>query len=384
MATKRDYYEVLGVAKGASQDELKKAYRKLAATNHPDRNPGDKAAEDRFKEAAEAFEVLGDAEKRERYDRHGHAAFQGGGGPQFQDVGDIFEQFGGLFGDLFGGGGGRGSRGQRTRRGDSLRMELDIDLKDAAFGCRKTVTVDRAELCDTCDGSGAKPGTQPQACNYCQGRGQVVQSQGFFRVQTTCPACRGAGKIVRDKCGGCGGSGRKEKTVTLEVQVPAGVDNGMQLCLRGEGEPGPDGGPRGDLYCDIRVAKHPFFERDGTNLICEVPVTFAQAVLGAVFEIPLLQGKHTLEVDAGTQPGDVIRVRGEGLPEPRGTRRGDLLVRVQVEVPRKLTKKQEELVRELAALDQQHSVKTHHKSFFEKLWDFLGPKDDEGSGASGK
>jgi molecular chaperone DnaJ len=375
MATKRDYYEVLGVARGSSPDELKKAYRKLAAANHPDRNPGDKAAEERFKEAAEAYEVLSDADKRTRYDQFGHAGFEGGGGgPQFQDLGGLF---GDLLGEMFGGGGGRGSRGPKVRRGDSLRMELDIELKDAAFGCRKTVTVDRAELCDKCDGTGAKPGTQPQACGYCQGRGQVVQSQGFFRVQTTCPACRGAGKIVRDKCGGCSGSGRQEKSVTLDVQVPAGVDNGMQLCLRGEGEPGPDGGPRGDLYCDLRIAKHPFFERDGTNLLCEVPVTYAQAVLGAVFEIPLLDGKHTLEVDAGTQPGDLIRVRGQGFPEPRGSRRGDLLVRVQVEVPRKLTKKQEELVRELAALDEQHAVKTHHKSFFEKLWGFLGAKEDD-------
>jgi molecular chaperone DnaJ len=375
MATKRDYYEVLGVARGSSPDELKKAYRKLAAANHPDRNPGDKAAEERFKEAAEAYEVLSDADKRTRYDQFGHAGFEGGGGgPQFQDLGGLF---GDLLGEMFGGGGGRGSRGPKVRRGDSLRMELDIELKDAAFGCRKTVTVDRAELCDKCDGTGAKPGTQPQACGYCQGRGQVVQSQGFFRVQTTCPACRGAGKIVRDKCGGCSGSGRQEKSVTLDVQVPAGVDNGMQLCLRGEGEPGPDGGPRGDLYCDLQIAKHPFFERDGTNLLCEVPVTYAQAVLGAVFEIPLLDGKHTLEVDAGTQPGDLIRVRGQGFPEPRGSRRGDLLVRVQVEVPRKLTKKQEELVRELAALDEQHAVKTHHKSFFEKLWGFLGAKEDD-------
>jgi molecular chaperone DnaJ len=388
MATKRDYYEVLGVQKSAGADELKRAYRKLAGANHPDRNPGDKAAEDRFKEAAEAFEVLSDPEKRARYDRFGHQAFQGGGGPQFQDLGDVFEQFGDLFGDLFGGGGGGGARrrghGRRVQQGDHLRMSLDLELKDAVLGCKRTVTLERAEYCETCDGSGARPGSKSESCDYCQGRGQVVQSQGFFRVQTTCPSCRGSGKIIRDKCGQCSGSGRQHKRVDLEVKVPAGVDSGMQLCIRGEGEPGPDGGPRGDLYLDLRITKHPFFDREGTHLICRVPITYAQAALGADFEIPLIEGKHKLEIPAGTQPGDVLRVRGQGLPEPQGARRGDLLVQVQVEVPKRMNKKQEELIRELAALDQQHQVKTHHKSFIEKIWDFFGTTEPAEEQTPGK
>lgn len=376
--TKRCYYEVLGVVKTASADELKKAYRKLASANHPDRNPGDAEAVERFKEAAEAFEILGDDQKRALYDRYGHAGVSGrNGGAGFNDVNDIFSQFGDLFEGLFGGQGGGGRRG-RAQRGESLRCGVEIDLREAAFGCARTVEIERAELCATCDGSGAKPGSTPERCNYCGGRGQVVQSQGFFRVQTTCPGCRGTGEVIRDKCGKCHGSGREAKKVRLEIKVPPGVDNGMQLCLRGEGEPGPGGGPRGDLYCDIHVAEHPFFKRRGHDLACRVPIQYSQAALGTEFDIPLLQGRHKLVIYPGTQPGEVIRLRGKGMPDPHTQRAGDLLIEIQVDVPRKLNKRQEELLRELAELENSN-VSAQHKSFFEKLKEYFSAPEEAGS-----
>jgi len=367
MASQKDYYEVLDVPRDATPEQIKKSYRKLALEHHPDRNPGNDEATARFKEAAEAFEVLGDDEKRSRYDRFGHAGVSGNGGPGFTDLNDIFD----AFGDLFGGGlfGGTRRRG-RSRQGNSLATSLTINLLDAASGCSRELEIHRAELCSTCDGSGAKPGSQPQSCDYCGGNGRVVQSQGFFRIQTTCPACRGAGTVIRDKCPRCRGSGRESRTIKLEVQVPAGVDNGMQLCLRGEGELGPGGGPRGDLYVDIHVKEHPLFRREGPNLICEIPITFTQAALGTELEIPILKGRHHLNIPAGTQPEQVFRLKGYGMPDPHGRRAGDLFVHVQMEVPQKMTERQEELIRELAELEHVH-VSSHRKTFFEKLKDFF-------------
>jgi len=380
MASKRDYYEVLGVSRDASTDEIKKAYRKAALTNHPDRNPGDDGAVQRFKEASEAFEVLSDPDKRSRYDRFGHAGVSGNGGPQFGDMGDIFDAFGDLFGDIFGGG-GRATR-RRARQGASLRTSLSIDLHDAARGCQREIEIDRQELCSTCDGSGARPGSSLERCDYCAGHGRIVQSQGFFRVQTTCPACQGEGVVVRDKCPDCGGNGRELRTVKLEVKVPPGVDTGMRLCLRSEGEPGPQGGPRGDLYVDIHVKPHPFFQRDGLDLICTVPVTYTQAALGTTIDVPVLDGKQTLNIPAGSQPGETFTLKRMGMPDPHGGRRGDLIVALQVEVPRKLSSEQEALLRQLAELEHSE-VTPHRRSFLDKLKDYFSPHnsprtDDDG------
>lgn len=382
MAAKRDYYEVLGVARDAASDDIKKAYKKLAVKFHPDRNPGDAAAVAAFKEAAEAFDVLSNDEKRARYDRFGHAGVEGaagrGGAGGFSDVNDIFDAFGEIFGDILGGGRRRGG-GPRARRGDSLRTSITIDLVDAATGCARELEIPRREPCQTCRGSGAKPGTSPERCEYCGGHGQVIQSQGFFRMQTTCPACRGSGQTVKYKCTDCQGSGSITQTEKLQVKVPAGVDNGMQLCLRGEGEAGELGGPAGDLYVDIVVRDHKFFRRQGRDLICEVPITYAQACLGTELEIPLLTGKHQLQIPAGTQAGEVLRQRGLGLPDTQGHARGDLLVQVTVEVPKKLTKRQEELLRQLAEHDHKH-VSQHRKSFFESIKDYFVPTDESPEG----
>jgi molecular chaperone DnaJ len=379
MASTRDYYEILGVSKSAAAEEIKKAYKKLALANHPDRNPDDPEAIGRFKEAAEAFEVLGDQNKRSRYDRFGHAGVAGGNGRSagFNDVSDIFDAFGDLFeGFGFSFSGNRGSRGGRASRGASLQTSLTIKLEEAASGCTREIELKRHETCTTCQGTGAKPGTTPQKCDYCGGHGQVVQSRGFFRVQTTCPACRGEGTVIREKCEDCSGAGKIPKTVRLEVNVPAGVDNGMQLCLRGEGEAGSLGGPRGDLYVDLNIPEHPFFKRDGVNLLCQIPVTDTHAALGSEIEIPLLKGRHQLNIPAGTQPGEVVRIRGAGLPDPRGHRKGDLLVNIQLEVPRKLNAKHEKALRELAEFEHAN-VSAHRKSFFEKIKEYFVEDTDE-------
>lgn len=380
MATKRDYYEILCVEKTASDDDIKRAYRKLAAKHHPDRNPGDEAAVAAFKEAAEAFDVLSNADKKARYDRFGHAGLEGmggGGGAGFGDVGDIMDAFGEMFGEMFGGGGGggrRGGGGPRARRGHSLQTSLTIELLDAAVGCSRDLEIEKHVSCVTCVGTGAKPGTKPQSCDYCGGRGQVVQSQGFFRVQTTCPACRGQGQIVREKCPDCRGARVVGRSSKITVKVPAGVDNGMQLCLRGEGEAGENGGPAGDLLVEIHVKSHPLFEREGRHLTCQVPITFAQAALGTEIDIPILTGKHRITVNAGTQPGEILRLRSQGMPDPHGGPRGDLHVQFQVEVPKKLSKKQEELLRQLAELDDKQ-VSPHRKSFLESVKEFFGASE---------
>jgi molecular chaperone DnaJ len=379
MPEKRDYYEVLGVAQDADAVEIKKSYKKIALKNHPDRNPDDESAVERFKEAAEAFEVLSNPDKRARYDRFGHAGLQGGGGhqPGFSDVGDIFSMFGDIF-DGFGLGGGFGGRQagrQRSRRGNHLQTGLSIDLPDAASGCSRTIEISRHESCATCSGSGARPGSEAESCDYCGGHGRVVQSQGIFSVQTTCPACRGEGQIIRDKCDDCRGEGQVPRPVTLDVKIPAGIDSGMRLCLRGEGEPGGLGGPRGDLYVDIEVREHSLFRREGPHLVCQVPITFTQAALGAEIDIPVLEGRHSLEIPSGTQPGHVFQIRGGGMPDPRGGRAGNLMVEVQVEVPSKLGDEQEELLRQLAEIEQAN-VSPHRKSFLDTLMDWFSSEDD--------
>lgn len=383
MAAQRDYYEVLGVSRSAAADELKKAYKKLAAKYHPDRNPGDEEAITKFKEASEAFDVLNDPDKRARYDRFGHAGVggaAGGGGAGFQDVGDIFNAFGDLFegfGFQFGNrqGGGRSSGG--AARGDSLQATVRIDLPEAFAGCRRELRISRRESCESCQGSGCKAGTAPAKCSTCMGRGQVMTTQGFFRMQTACPTCRGRGTVVRDPCAVCSGQGRMLKEVVRELSVPAGVDTGMQLCLRGEGEAGQNGGPRGDLYVEIEVREHQLFKRDGQDLNYRLPVTFAQAALGAEIEIPTLKGREMLKIRPGTQPGEVSRLKGYGMPDPRGgnSRPGDLLVEIQVEVPKKLTGEQEELLRKLAELDHKH-VMPQRKSFFEQVREFFSGSDE--------
>ena len=384
MTTQRCYYEVLGVVRTASPDELKKAYRKLALKFHPDRNPDDEDAVSSFKEAAEAFEVLNDTDKRSRYDRLGHAGVRGatGGRAGFQDVNEIFGAFGDLFegfGFQFGGGGSRGGRRAGASRGESLQTKIRIDLTEAFHGCKRELRISRHEPCDVCQGSGCKPGTSPVKCATCGGQGQVIQSQGFFKFQTTCPACRGRGTVVKNSCQSCNGQGRLLKEVTREVSIPAGIDAGMQMCLRGEGEAGVNGGPRGDLFVDVDVKKHPLFQREGQDLMYRLPITFGQAALGAEIEIPTLKGPESLKIKPGTQPGEVNRLRGFGMPDPRGGngRAGDLLVEIQVEVPRKLSSEQEELLRKLSDLDHK-DVMPHSKSFFEKVKQlFSGQEETE-------
>lgn len=367
MSTKTCFYEILSVERTATTTEIKKAYRKIALANHPDRNPGDDEAVARFKEASEAYDILGDDEKRSRYDRYGHAGLgpgAGGGGAGFGDLNDIFSAFGDIFEGF--GGGRRGGGGQRAKRGDHLQTSIVIELTEAARGCKRTVTIQRHKSCEPCDGSGAKPGTNPVTCDTCGGAGQVIQSQGFFRVQTTCPACRGEGKTIKEKCDECYGSGMQPDKVELEVVVPAGIDNGMQLCLRGEGDIGKNNGPRGDLYVDIEVNDHPLFKRRGNHLTCEVPITFTQAALGTELEIPALSGAESLKVPAGTQPGEIFRLRGQGMSDPRTGQVGDLHVTVQVEVPRKLDGEQERMLRELAE-HEKANVSPHRKTFFEMI-----------------
>lgn len=369
MATKRDYYEVLGVDKNADQATISAAYRKLAMQYHPDRNPGDKEAEAKFKEAAEAYDVLHDAEKRARYDQYGHAGMNGGmgGGTQFHDISDIFEAFGDVFGfgDLFGGGRRSGGR-QRPRRGADVRCFVKLTLNEAATGVKKTVSFHRHEHCKSCSGSGSKPGSKPQTCSYCNGRGQIVQSQGFFSVQTVCPKCHGSGVIITDPCPDCRGSGLTESNVEREIEIPAGIDDSTQMRIQGEGEPSSNGGPNGDCYVSIQIYEHPIFTRDGNNLECRVPISYAQAALGATIEIPTLEGTEQYEIPAGTPTGKVFRLKGKGMPELRSHRKGDLLAQVYIDVPKKLTKEHEEVLRKLAEIEDVN-VSSGRKSFWDKI-----------------
>jgi molecular chaperone DnaJ len=370
MATERDYYEVLGVARTATGGEIATAYRQLAIKYHPDKNPGDQEAIERFKEAAEAFEILNDPDRRSRYDRFGHAGVNGGGrGHHFHDVEDIFSAFGDIFGDLFGGG------RNRARKGRDVRCDVTLTLHEAAHGVTKTVEFQRHERCDSCQGTGAAKGSRREVCSYCRGQGRVIQSAGIVRMQTTCPACRGEGSTVKNPCTSCRGSGQKLKKVVTDVEIPAGVDDEMRVRITGQGEPSPNGGPPGDCYCFISVLSHPLFERDGQHLVCRVPITYSQAALGTTLEVPTLEGRGELNVPAGTQSGAVFRMGGKGMPDPRRRGLGDLLVQVIIEVPKKLSKEERTLLRELAELEHKH-VAPERKGFFDKLKEYFTAEEE--------
>ena len=344
--SKADYYEVLGVSRDVSEAELKTAYRKLAMKYHPDRNPGDAKAEERFKEASEAYGVLSDADKRAAYDRYGHASTGAGfGGGPFAETADIGDIFGDLFGEMFGGGGQR--RGSRVQRGEDLRFDVTIEFEEAVFGKDTEVKVRRRESCATCRGAGTTSGRGPAICAQCQGRGQVRYQQGFFSVARTCAACGGAGTIITDPCATCRGETRVVREFKMNVKVPAGVEDGTRIRYSGEGEAGRFGGPRGDLYVVLTVKPHDFFERDGHDLHCVVPISFPQAALGAEIEIPGLDGEVTVRVPEGTQSGKEFHVRGKGVPHLNESGRGDLIVQVLIQTPKKLTRTQRELVRQL-------------------------------------
>jgi molecular chaperone DnaJ len=367
----RDYYEVLGVPRNASEQEIKSAYRKLALKHHPDRNPGDKQAEERFKEAAEAYGVLGDPDKRRRYDTYGHAGVSGAAGQGFDPT--IFADFSDILGDFFGFGDVFGRRARGPRRGQDLRYNLEISFEEAAFGTEQQVKIPRAENCSACSGTGAAPGTKPTTCPTCRGSGQMTFQQGFFSVARTCSQCRGQGRIVAEPCKTCHGEGQLPVERTLSLKIPAGVDTGSQLRVTGEGEPGPQGGPPGDLYVVVRVAEHAFFKRDGTTLFCEMPVSVPLAALGGTLEVPTLEGKPTkVQLPEGTQSGTVLRVRGQGIPQLGGRGRGDLHVLVRVVVPRHLSAEQRKLFEQLAKTLPVPDVKDKDKSLLERMRDLLG------------
>ncbi len=356
---KRDYYEILGVERSAGEEEIKKAYRKLAIKFHPDKNPGDNTAEESFKELGEAYEVLSDPQKRAAYDQYGHAAFdkRAGGfgfGGGFHDPIDIFrEVFGGgglggsIFEDLFGGARHDPSQPQR---GDDLRYDLELTFEEAAHGCEKEISVSKLELCDACHGAGAEAGARTRTCSACGGRGQVITSRGIFSIAQTCPQCQGAGRVVDKPCRACHGTGRRERTSKIKLKIPAGVDTGSRLRSAGNGEAGYRGGPPGDLYVVLHVHQHEFFQRDGEDLLCEVPVSFVQAALGAEIEVPTLNGKTTIKIPAGTQPGTMFRLKGQGVKNVQGYGHGDLHVRINVEVPTHLNSEQRAKLQEFAQL----------------------------------
>ncbi len=353
MASQRDYYEILGVSRDATPDVLKKAYRKLALQHHPDKNPGDAGAEERFKEAANAYDILSNAEKRARYDRFGHDAFKGGGG-SYQNVDDIFSNFSDIFGDFFSGGGFGGQTGARRARqtgparGADLRYRTEMSLEEVVAGMEKEIEFETDGNCGTCNGSGAKKGSSPSTCGTCGGQGQVIARQGFFQVATTCPTCHGSGQQIKDKCESCTGKGRVKAKRKIRVTVPAGVDTGTQLRVSNEGEGGYRGGPNGDLYVEIQVKNHERFEREGSHLYSELKVSYLQAVLGAEIEFDGIDASEKVRVPAGTQPGARLRVEGRGIPMLRSKGRGDLILAVDVTIPTKLTKDEEKLLREIA------------------------------------
>ncbi len=365
--SKRDFYEVLGVARSSSEDEIKSAYRKLAFKYHPDRNPDDPQAEVQFKEAAEAYEVLRDPEKRQRYDQFGHDGFNGNGFSGFNNSEDIFGAFSDIFSDFFGFSASRGG-GNRPRAGADLRYNLDISFREAAKGTEVDITIPVEQPCDECNGSGARKGSSPQTCRQCGGTGTVQQSQGFFRIAVTCPHCHGQGRVITDPCPECMGRGTVIKERDLKVRIPAGVDNNSRLRLRGEGEAGVHGGPPGDLYVVIRVEPDNVFERQGQNLVLSREVGFVEAALGHRMEIPTLGDPVNLDIPKGTQSGEVFRLRGLGLPHLGSTHKGDLLVEIRVKTPTHLNKRQEELLREFAEIEQGKPLKKA-KEFLKKAKD---------------
>ncbi|MDX6613807.1 MAG: molecular chaperone DnaJ [Blastocatellia bacterium] len=372
--SKRDYYEVLGVSQTATEQEIKSAYRRLALQHHPDKNPNDTQAEDRFKDAAEAYSILSDAEQRRRYDRFGHSGVSSGAGaawgaPGFSGLEDILGDLFG-FGDVFGTGGGRGG-GRRTtaQRGADLRYDLEITLEDAANGLTAPLRIPKLETCGGCEGAGAAPGTKAETCQTCAGAGQVRYQQGFFSVARTCGACRGAGRVIKTPCPECKGAGRVENEKTMEVKIPAGVETGSRLRIQGEGEAGVNGGPAGDLYVVIHTSEHERFERQGSNLYSSMPITFGQAALGAEIEVPTLDGEQGLKVPAGTQTGTVFRVKGKGMPVLGGRGRGDLYVAVTVVTPTTLTREQKKLLEQLAQVETKD---LEDKGLVEKVRDIFG------------
>ena len=370
MTGKKDYYELLGVNRSAGEDEIKKAYRKLALQHHPDRNPGDKQAEEKFKEVSEAYSVLSDAQKRSQYDQFGHAAF-GESGPfsgGFDFSGGFEDVFGDIFGEFFGGG---GSRRRGRGRGEDLRYNLTLKFEEAAFGVEKKIKIPRHGPCETCRGTGAKAGTAPQTCPTCHGRGQVSFQQGFFSVSRTCSQCHGQGTIVKEPCATCGGAGRVRTMHTLSVKIPAGVDTGSRLKLRDEGETGPVGGVPGDLYVVIQTESHPIFVRDNLDIICDIPISFVQAALGAEIDVPTLDGKVKMKIPSGTQSGKVFRMKGKGIKDVQGLQQGDQHVRVIVETPTRLTAKQKELLKDFAELGGEE-VNPLSKGFFDKVKELFG------------
>jgi molecular chaperone DnaJ len=365
VASKRDYYEVLGVGRSASAEEVKKAYRKLALKHHPDRNPGDRSAEERFKEASEAYQVLSDPERRAQYDRFGHAAFEQGGGFGGFDfsAGGFEDIFSDIFGDFFGT--GRRAR-SRSRRGEDLRYDLEIDFEEAVFGAEKTIRVPRLSPCTACNGLGTRDGAPRETCRSCHGSGQLRYQQGLFSIAKTCGQCHGQGSVIGNPCRSCAGSGVKQTEQTLNVRIPAGVDTGSRLKLRGEGERGHNGAVAGDLYVVLHVREHPLFRREGNDVVCEVPIGFPQAALGAEIDVPTPYGKVKMKIPAGTQSGRVFRLKGKGFPDLRGHGHGDTLARVVIETPKKLSARQRELLEEFARIGGEE-VHPLSKGFFDKV-----------------
>ena len=368
---KRDYYEVLGVSREAAEAEIKSAYRKLALQFHPDRNPNNPDAEEKFKECSEAYGVLADADKRAAYDRFGHAGVNGVGAggfdpTAFQDVSEIFGDFFGI-GDLFGG----QRRGSRAQRGPDLREDIHLEFEEAVFGKETSVTVRRHETCETCRGSGAAAGKAPVQCRSCNGRGQVRYQQGFFSMARTCPTCQGAGSVITDPCPKCRGEGRILRQKTVDAKIPAGVEDGTRIRFTGLGEAGAFGGPAGDLYVVLHVKEHPFFEREGNDLHCVIPISFVQAALGSEIRVPTLEGEHTLKVPEGTQSGTTLRIRSKGVPVLNGHGKGDLFVEVRVQTPSKLNKRQRELLQELDGLTRIEN-KPQRRTILGKMKDIFG------------